>query len=129
MADHINGVVEKVIAKNPGEPEFHQAVREVAASLHPVLAQSPRYVEDKILERLVEPDRVISFGVNWVGDDGEIHVNRGYRVQMSNSIGPYKGGLRFHPECQRRRPEVPRIRADPQELAHQPSTGWRKRRL
>ncbi len=87
----------KVVAKNPGEFDFHQAVREVVASLEPVLTRHPRYVQDKILERLVEPDRVISFGVNWVDDAGEIHINRGYRVQMSSSIGPYKGGLRFHP--------------------------------
>jgi len=87
----------KVEANNPGEADFHQAVREVTRSLESVLVQRPRYMKDKILERLVEPDRVISFGVNWVDDDGEIHVNRGFRVQMSSSIGPYKGGLRFHP--------------------------------
>jgi glutamate dehydrogenase (NADP+) len=90
-------VLAKVEAKNPGEVNFHQAVREVARSIEPVLARKPRYVEDKIFERLVEPDRVISFGVNWVDDAGRIHVNRGFRVQMSSSIGPYKGGLRFHP--------------------------------
>ena len=83
--------------RTPGSSEFHQAVREVAGSLLPVLLRQPRYLDDKILERLVEPDRTISFGVNWVDDRGEIHVNRGYRVQMSSSIGPYKGGLRFHP--------------------------------
>ncbi len=94
---HIADVMARVEAKNPGEPEFHQAVREVFRSLEPVLVRQPRYVEQRILERLVEPDRVISFGVNWVDDQGEIHVNRGYRVQMSSSIGPYKGGLRFHP--------------------------------
>ena len=95
--DQLNEVMVKVVAKNPGEFDFHQAVREVIGSLEPVLTRHPRYVEDKILERLVEPDRVISFGVNWVDDAGEIHINRGYRVQMSSSIGPYKGGLRFHP--------------------------------
>ncbi|HXX91182.1 MAG TPA: NADP-specific glutamate dehydrogenase [Acidimicrobiales bacterium] len=94
---HLEAVTAKVEAKNPGETEFHQAVREVAASLEPVLCTHPRYMEEKVLERLVEPDRVIAFGVNWVDDHGEIHVNRGYRVQMSSSIGPYKGGLRFHP--------------------------------
>ncbi|MGA2836593.1 MAG: NADP-specific glutamate dehydrogenase [Acidimicrobiales bacterium] len=93
----MNQVLAKVMEKNPGELEFHQAVREVTRSLEPVLVRHPRYVEDKIFERLVEPDRIISFGVNWVDDEGEIHVNRGYRVQMSSSIGPYKGGLRFHP--------------------------------
>jgi glutamate dehydrogenase (NADP+) len=86
-----------VVARNPGEPEFHQAVAEVVRSLVPVLVRNPRYLDDRIIEQLVEPDRTISFRVNWVDDRGEIHVNRGYRVQMSSSIGPYKGGLRFHP--------------------------------
>lgn len=94
---HVAEVMDLVRTKNPGEPEFHQAVGEVLRSLEPALHRNPHYLEAKILERLVEPDRVISFGVNWVDDDGEIHVNRGYRVQMSSSIGPYKGGLRFHP--------------------------------
>jgi glutamate dehydrogenase (NADP+) len=95
--EQLREVLAKVESKNPGEVDFHQAVREVSRSLEPVLVRQPRYVLDKVFERLVEPDRVISFGVNWVDDDGEIHVNRGYRVQMSSSIGPYKGGLRFHP--------------------------------
>ena len=95
--DHLGDLLDKVRAKNPGEPEFHQAVHEVVTSLRPVLIRRPHYVDQKILERLVEPDRVISFGINWIDDRGEIHVNRGYRVQMSSSIGPYKGGLRFHP--------------------------------
>ena len=95
--EHLGEVLAKVEANNLGEFDFHQAVREVTRSLEPVLVQRPRYMQDKIFERLVEPDRVISFGVNWVDDDGEIHVNRGFRVQMSSSIGPYKGGLRFHP--------------------------------
>lgn len=94
---HITDFLVRVQAKNPGEAEFHQAVGEVVRSLEPVLVRHPRYVEQRILDRLVEPDRVISFGVNWVDDGGRIHVNRGYRVQMSSSIGPYKGGLRFHP--------------------------------
>jgi glutamate dehydrogenase (NADP+) len=86
-----------VRTKNPGEPEFHQAVAEVVQSLAPVLERRPEYLENKILERLVEPERVIVFRVPWVDDDGEIQVNRGYRVEMSSAIGPYKGGLRFHP--------------------------------
>jgi len=97
VAEHVGHVLAKVERKNPGEPEFHQAVREVVQSIVPVLNRAPRYLDDKILERLVEPDRVISFGINWVDDAGEVQVNRGYRVQMSSSIGPYKGGLRFHP--------------------------------
>jgi glutamate dehydrogenase (NADP+) len=95
--EQLRDVLAKVEATNPGEVAFHQAVRDVTRSLEPALVRQPRYLEDKIFERLVEPDRVISFGVNWVDDDGVIHVNRGYRVQMSSSIGPYKGGLRFHP--------------------------------
>jgi glutamate dehydrogenase (NADP+) len=97
VKEQLDYIIDKVEAKNPGEVEFHQAVHEVSTSLAPVLIANPRYLDQKILERLVEPDRVISFGINWVDDGGEIHVNRGYRVQFSSSIGPYKGGLRFHP--------------------------------
>jgi len=86
-----------VRAKNPGETEFHQAVQEVVDSLAPVLERHPEYVEAKILERLVEPERVIVFRVPWMDDRGEIQINRGYRVEMSSAIGPFKGGLRFHP--------------------------------
>jgi glutamate dehydrogenase (NADP+) len=86
-----------VSARNPGEPEFLQAVHEVAASILPFVHANPIYREQKILERLTEPDRVISFRVVWEDDNGEVHVNRGYRVQFSNAIGPYKGGIRFHP--------------------------------
>ena len=86
----------EVIRKNPGEKEFHQAVKEVVYSLLPVLAKHPEYRKAKILERLVEPERTISFRVPWTDDKGEIHVNRGYRVQFSSALGPYKGGLRFH---------------------------------
>ena len=86
-----------VRVKNPGETEFHQAVSEVVQSLAPVLERHPEYVDNKILERLVEPERVIVFRVPWVDDAGEIQVNRGYRVEMSSAIGPFKGGLRFHP--------------------------------
>ncbi|HTZ08524.1 MAG TPA: NADP-specific glutamate dehydrogenase [Acidimicrobiales bacterium] len=97
VAGHVAELLGTVERKNPGEPEFHQAVHEVLVSLVPVLNRVPRYMDEKILERLVEPDRTISFGINWVDDTGRIQVNRGYRVQMSSSIGPYKGGLRFHP--------------------------------
>jgi glutamate dehydrogenase (NADP+) len=87
----------KVIGKNPGEPEFHQAVREVVESLELFLEKSPVYQQAKILERMVEPERVIIFRVPWLDDQGEINVNRGYRIEMNSAIGPYKGGLRFHP--------------------------------
>ena len=87
----------QVVAKNPGEVEFHQAVREVVESVMPVVEDRSAYRKAKILERMVEPERVILFRVPWVDDRGEIQVNRGFRIQMSSAIGPYKGGLRFHP--------------------------------
>ncbi|MBR3846176.1 MAG: NADP-specific glutamate dehydrogenase [Alistipes sp.] len=87
----------KIIAKNPNEPEFHQAVREVAESLAPHIVASPILQKMKILERIAEPERVIIFRVPWLNDKGEIEINRGYRVQMNSAIGPYKGGIRFHP--------------------------------
>src|SRR6202047_4174425 len=86
----------EVKAKNPNEPEFHQAVQEVVESVTLVLDREPRYRKAKILERMIEPERVIMFRVPWQDDKGEIHVNRGFRVQMNSAIGPYKGGLRFH---------------------------------
>jgi glutamate dehydrogenase (NADP+) len=89
--------METVKAKNPAEPEFHQAVQEVAESLEVVFEKRPEYRSAKILERIIEPERVILFRVPWVNDRGEIQVNRGFRVQMNSAIGPYKGGLRFHP--------------------------------
>ncbi len=97
MSDSVQSFMEKVIAKNPAEPEFHQAVEEVVESVWPVIETNPRYRSGKILERVVEPERVISFRVPWVDDQGEIQVNRGYRIEMNSAIGPYKGGLRFHP--------------------------------
>ena len=87
----------EVKAKNPAEPEFHQAVQEVAESLSILLAQHPEYRRAKIIERIIEPERVIMFRVAWQDDQGELHVNRGFRIQMNSAIGPYKGGLRFHP--------------------------------
>jgi glutamate dehydrogenase (NADP+) len=90
-------LMEKIVAKNPGEKEFHQAVNEVFESLEPVLKQHPEYLKAKILERMVEPDRQVMFRVTWMDDRGEVQVNRGYRVQFNSAIGPYKGGIRFHP--------------------------------
>ncbi len=87
----------KVIAKNPGEVEFHQAVFEVAESLIPYIEEHPKYKKGKILERMVEPERVLMFRVPWLDDKGEIQINRGYRIQMNSAIGPYKGGIRLHP--------------------------------
>ncbi len=97
MSERLDSFIREVIAKNPGEKEFHQAVYEVAASVLPFIEQEPKYKQAKILERLVEPERVVMFRVTWVDDHGDIQVNRGYRVQMNSAIGPYKGGLRFHP--------------------------------
>jgi glutamate dehydrogenase (NADP+) len=97
MSQDISMFMEKVIAKNPGEKEFHQAVQEVVESVWPFIQKNPKYQKAKILERLVEPERVIMFRVAWVDDKGEVQVNRGFRIQMNSAIGPYKGGLRLHP--------------------------------
>ncbi|HCY74304.1 MAG TPA: NADP-specific glutamate dehydrogenase [Ignavibacteriales bacterium] len=97
MSDYTNKILADVKAKNPSEPEFHQAVEEVMGSLELVLQRHPEYRSMKILERMVEPERVIMFRVPWLDDQGEIHINRGYRIEMNSAIGPYKGGLRFHP--------------------------------
>jgi glutamate dehydrogenase (NADP+) len=95
---YVDEMIERAVYKNPGEPEFHQAVKEVLDSLRPVIDRDEEhYRRDAILERLTEPDRVISFRVPWINDKGHVKVNRGYRVQFSSAIGPYKGGLRFHP--------------------------------
>ncbi|MDE2995599.1 MAG: NADP-specific glutamate dehydrogenase [Bacteroidota bacterium] len=83
--------------RNPGEPEFHQAVTEVAAKIWPFLLEHPKYLDAKILERMTEPDRVVLFRVTWADDNGKVQVNKGYRIQFNGAIGPYKGGLRFHP--------------------------------
>ena len=96
MSQYVSDLMAEVKAKNPAEPEFHQAVYEVAESLTSVLDAHPEFREAKILERMIEPERVIMFRVPWRDDDGELHVNRGFRVQMNSAIGPYKGGLRFH---------------------------------
>ena len=95
---YVDEVIELVVKKNPGEPEFHQAVKEVLDSLRPVVeANEEKYRKEALLERLVEPERVIMFRVPWVDDKGNVQVNKGYRVQFNSAIGPYKGGLRFHP--------------------------------
>jgi len=93
----VEHIMEVVTARNPGEEEFHQAVREVAESVAPVIDRRPELARAKIFERIIEPERQIIFRVPWVDDKGEVHVNRGFRVEFSSVIGPYKGGLRFHP--------------------------------
>ena len=93
----IQDVIAKVKQRDPNQPEFHQAVEEVLASLEPTVDKHPEFVKANIYERIVEPDRVIMFRVPWMDDRGDVQVNRGFRVQFNNAIGPYKGGLRFHP--------------------------------
>lgn len=97
MAYNLKDFMAKVVAKNPGEVEFHQAVHEVVESVIPFIEENPKYEHGKILERIVEPERVIMFRVPWLDDKGMIQVNRGFRIEMNSAIGPYKGGLRFHP--------------------------------
>ncbi len=97
MSDFVGNLMESVKAKDPAEPEFHQAVEEVAESVQVVLDKHPIYRQSSVLERIIEPERVILFRIPWVDDQGEVHVNRGLRIEMNSAIGPYKGGLRFHP--------------------------------
>ncbi len=101
MENEVKKLIEEfmagIIAKNPGEKEFHQAVREVVESLAPYLVENPALRKMKVLERIAEPERVIMFRVPWLNDKGEVEINRGYRIQMNSALGPYKGGLRFHP--------------------------------
>jgi glutamate dehydrogenase (NADP+) len=97
MSRFVDEFMAELRAKNPGEPEFHQAVMEVAESLEPVLDKKPQYRKAKILERIAEPERVIMFRVPWIDDKGEVQINRGFRIEMNSAIGPYKGGMRFHP--------------------------------
>ncbi len=95
--EYVENVIERVKTKNPAEPKFHQAVTEVLESLVPVIEKNPKYMKYKILERITEPERVVMFRVTWEDDNGEIHVNKGFRVEFNSALGPYKGGLRFHP--------------------------------
>ncbi|NIM18818.1 MAG: NADP-specific glutamate dehydrogenase [Candidatus Latescibacteria bacterium] len=97
MSEYVAQIMEDVKAKNPAEPEFHQAVQEVVESIDLVLEKHPEYRQAKIMERIIEPERVIMFRVPWMDDQGIVQVNRGFRIEMNSAIGPYKGGLRFHP--------------------------------
>ena len=97
MYKSVDAFMETVISKNPGQDEFHQAVQEVVESIWDHLLENPQYLHTKILDRIVEPERVIMFRVPWRDDQGMVQVNRGYRVEFNSAIGPYKGGLRFHP--------------------------------
>ncbi len=95
--NYLNELMERVEKRNPNEPEFHQTVKEVLESIEPVLEQRPDYIKSGVVERMVEPERIIKFRVPWVDDNGNVQVNRGFRIQFNSAIGPYKGGLRFHP--------------------------------
>lgn len=95
--NYVNGFMAEIMARNPGEKEFHQAVREVLESVAPYILAHPYLMDLKIPERIAEPERVVMFRVPWLDDEGEVRINRGYRVQMNSAIGPYKGGIRFHP--------------------------------
>lgn len=97
MTDTLTACLAHLKLRDPGQPEFHQAAEEVLSTLWPFLEENPKYLKAGIIERLIEPERVIMFRVPWMDDNGQVHVNRGFRVQMSSAIGPYKGGLRFHP--------------------------------
>ncbi|WIY82752.1 NADP-specific glutamate dehydrogenase [Propionimicrobium sp. PCR01-08-3] len=97
MESHLTNVYEQIIARNPGEAEFHQAVREVFDTLGPVIERNPQYTEAAVLERICEPERQIIFRVPWTDDAGKVQINRGFRVEFNSALGPYKGGLRFHP--------------------------------
>ncbi len=94
---YLNELMERVVKRNQNEPEFHQTVEEVLASIEPVVEARPEYITSGVLERMVEPERIIKFRVPWVDDNGKVQVNRGFRIQFNSAIGPYKGGLRFHP--------------------------------
>lgn len=93
----LNNIMNELVKKHPGELEYHQAVHEVLESIEDVVNENPQFESVGIIERLIEPDRVLTFKVPWMDDDGKVYVNLGYRVQFNNAIGPYKGGLRFHP--------------------------------
>ena len=94
---YLNDLMQKVVARDPEQAEYHQAVREVLLSLVPVVEARPELISEGVMDSLVEPERMVKFRVPWEDDQGKIHINRGYRVQFNSAIGPYKGGLRFHP--------------------------------
>src|SRR5690606_7417783 len=97
IRETVEAIYADVVRRNQGEHEFHQAVREVLDSVQPALARHPEYATAKIIERICEPERQIIFRVPWQDDRGEVHINRGFRVEFNSALGPYKGGLRFHP--------------------------------
>ncbi len=129
ISNEITSVYQLVLQRNPGEVEFHQAVKEVLDSLEPVLKRHPEYVEANILERLVEPERQIIFRVPWHDDKGNCCVNRGFRIEFNSALGPYKGGLRFHPTVSISIIKFLGFEADFKKLAHRTDDGRRQRRF
>ena len=97
LDEKLQNIYDEVLHRNPGEGEFHQAVHEVLDSLRPVVAKHPQYTDAEVIRRLCEPERQIIFRVPWVDDSGAVQINRGFRVEFNSALGPYKGGLRFHP--------------------------------
>jgi len=97
LLERVEAIYQDVVKRNPGEAEFHQAVKEVLESVGPVLVKYPEFAEAKIIERICEPERQLIFRVPWQDDRGQVQINRGFRVQFNSALGPYKGGLRFHP--------------------------------
>ena len=126
---NIEDVLNVVKMKNPAEPEFHQAVQEVFDSLRPALAKHLEYRAARLLERILEPERVLMFRVPWLDDQGNVQVNRGFRIEMNSAIGPYKGGLRFPSLGQSGNLEVPGVRAGVQEFTHHAAHGRRQGRI
>ncbi len=127
MKDSIKNFINIVEKRNPNEPEFLQAVTEVAETVIPFIEENPQYNQAKVLERMTEPERVILFRVSWVDDNGEVQINKGYRIQMNSAIGPYKGGLRFHPSVNL---SILKFLAFEQVFKNSLTTltnGWRKR--
>ncbi len=125
----VDAFMETVKAKNPNETEFLQAVEEVAEVVIPFMDENPKYKEAKILERITEPERTIMFRVPWLDDEGNPQVNRGYRVEFNSAIGPYKGGLRFHPSVNLSILKFLGFEQIFQKFADDTSDGWRQRRL
>lgn len=124
---NIEHIMTSLAAKHPGESEYLQAVHEVLLSIEEVYNQHPEFEKAKLIERLVEPDRIITFKVPWVDDNGEIQVNLGYRVQFNNAIGPYKGGIRFHASVNLSILKFLRIRTNIQKCTDHSTYGWWKR--
>jgi glutamate dehydrogenase (NADP+) len=122
----LNQFLESVQQRDPNQNEYLQAVREVLESLWPFIERNPRYASNALLERLVEPERVIQFRVSWMDDKCQVRVNRAFRIQHNNAIGPYKGGMRFHPSVNLVDPEIPGLRANVQKCAHHSAHGWRQ---